>query len=628
MGGFGFQLAALLLLFLLLLLASIWWWLRRRKSEAGFSGTLRDASGVPLAGAEVTVGGSSTSTDREGRFVLKGRWARPERWVLQARLPGYAPVSKIFAQGDDDLKLTTVETTVQNFDPASAMVLRDTRTRCIGSLTDGIDWDARPLARFPQVIDASGNRVTGPPPPAARRVLDFASGSLPCSSGFQISIPANGLVAASGQAVREQVELEVSTIDLYSPDGMPGDYTVASDEGAAFMESFGAGTAEARSGGEVLQLAKGTKATIEIPVDRAQIEAGAKVPPKIPMLRYDGASGTWLEIGSFTLDTGRMVYVGEVGHLSAFNADVIKTDPACIRFDASAMGGAFDLVITAPTSSGGFRHRTHSVTPNPAQANPDLHAVYNLPPNAWVVLRALRGGNPLGTWVVETAAPWSGTGAPTYDYAPCGTIFALSENVDTWENLVGYYRDRFGKTTEWEDWMLANRGRYETAFERARSRPARLDIAFRYDSAPIAYDPPWASEAEHMATLETFAEGAYPGYDFRFIFNGDTGTSYANVVAGIPTNNSHASGNTVYLYYELIFNHEFGHVMGVPHHYDTTSQVGDGLHFPPGESGCIMDRTSSQWCSACRTALQLPLGVDNSAQIDAAGTAIRDRYPY
>lgn len=616
--------AALLLILSVIVLA----WQRGRLGVASFSGIVKDSSGMPVVGARVTVGNSSTITDQEGGFVVKGYRVQRERWVLEAKKAGYAPISKIFSNGADNLKLTAVETTIQSFDPRAAIVLRDVRTGCIGPITDGIDCNANPLARFPQVINAHGDRVKGPPPPEAQRVLDFAIGNLPCSSGFQVSIPANSLVSISDRPVQGPVEVEVSTIDLYSPDGMPGDYTVASGEGAAYMESFGAGTAEARSAGDVLRLVKGKKATIEIPVDQAQIDAGAKVPQTIPMLNYEGKTGTWREIGTFTLDPERMVYVGEVAHLSAFNADVLKTDPACIRFDASAMGGEFDLVVTAPTSSGGFRHRTHTVTANPVQANPNLHAIYNLPAAEWVVLRAIRDGNPLGTWVVETAAPWSGAGAPPYDYAPCGTIFELSENVDTWENLVGYYRDRFGKTAEWEDWMLANQGRYATAFERARSRPAVLQVAYRYDSDPIAYDPPWSSEDEHMATLETFAEGAYPGYDFQFIFNGDTDTSYANLAAGIPTNSSHASGKTVWLYYEAIFNHEFGHIMGILHHYDTDAQTGTGMHFPPGETGCIMDRTSSQWCSACRTALQLPLNVDNSAQIEAAGAAISDRYPY
>ena len=66
------------------------------------------------------------------------------------------------------------------------------------------------------------------------------------------------------------------------------------------------------------------------------------------------------------------------------------------------------------------------------------------------------------------------------------------------------------------------------------------------------------------------------------------------------------------------FNHEFAHVMGILHHYDNNDQVGDGNHMPPEEFGCLMDRNQSQFCSACRTALHIPLDVDNGAALDLA----------
>jgi hypothetical protein len=204
----------------------------------------------------------------------------------------------------------------------------------------------------------------------------------------------------------------------------------------------------------------------------------------------------------------------------------------------------------------------------------------------------------------------------------------IYENIDLYKRHVSTYREQYAKSAEWEHWMIENRDRYENAFNNALTKPASLDIAFRYDSAPLAYNPPWANEAEHMAALEAFAEGAYPGYDFRFIFNGDTNTSYANVIAGIPTNASHTSGKNMYLYYETIFNHEFGHVMGISHHYSGIDDIGHGNHMPPGESGCIMDRNSNQYCSACRTALQIPLDINNDTVISTASEVILSRYPY
>jgi hypothetical protein len=199
---------------------------------------------------------------------------------------------------------------------------------------------------------------------------------------------------------------------------------------------------------------------------------------------------------------------------------------------------------------------------------------------------------------------------------------------DPYAQHVHSYRMLYGKDSAWEQWMLANRNRYQGVFERAASRPNVLVIAFRYDSMPIAYNPPWTSEAEHMHALETMAELTYAGYDFQFNFNGNTSTSYANVIAGIPTNASHASGKDVFLYYETIFGHEFGHVMGVLHHYDSVADIGAGQHMPPGENRCLMDRTINQYCSACRTALFIPLDVDNADGITAASGVIHSRYPY
>jgi hypothetical protein len=131
-----------------------------------------------------------------------------------------------------------------------------------------------------------------------------------------------------------------------------------------------------------------------------------------------------------------------------------------------------------------------------------------------------------------------------------------------------------------------------------------------------------------MAALEAMAEPCYAGYDFRFIFSGDTVSSYANVIAGIPTNNSHTSGKDVYLYYETIFNHEFAHIMRLMHHYDTEAETGLGRDMPPGKFRCLMDRNSNQFCSACRTALNVQLDVDNDAAINADVTEIMRRYPY
>ena len=197
--------------------------------------------------------------------------------------------------------------------------------------------------------------------------------------------------------------------------------------------------------------------------------------------------------------------------------------------------------------------------------------------------------------------------------------------TDAYEAQVKSFRLCYGKSDEWESWMLANRGRYEAAFAIVQKLPCPIRIAVSYET-PLGYNPPWISEAHHMAALNRMANAEFPGYTFDFSLNHLPSSAYGQTVLGHP-GWSHASGTTVVLHYETIFGHEFGHVLGLLHHYDDDDSIGKGQHFPPGERGCTMDRTEPQFCSACRTALNLPLNVDNWTEINAAMDDILTRYP-
>lgn len=228
-------------------------------------------------------------------------------------------------------------------------------------------------------------------------------------------------------------------------------------------------------------------------------------------------------------------------------------------------------------------------------------------------------GQPLGAYqrARTNSLPFWVLAAPVPDSLP-----------NAYEAQIRSFRIRYGKSAEWESWMISNRDRYEPVFLAAHALPCPLPIAVSYQ-APIPYKPPWASESEHMTTLDHMAEPAYPGYHFDFRFGVDPASAYAHAILGIPTNLSHASGRDVYLYYETIFNHEFGHVLKLLHHYEDSdlSTMGKGLHFPPGESGCIMDRNAEQFCSACRAAMNIPLDVDTGDAGNIASSAILSRYP-
>lgn len=190
----------------------------------------------------------------------------------------------------------------------------------------------------------------------------------------------------------------------------------------------------------------------------------------------------------------------------------------------------------------------------------------DLPAGSYKVLiyydESRRGGsNSLDFWV--TAAP-----------VPFGV-------TDPYEVQVKSFRAHYDKSSEWETWMMNNRIHYEGAFGIAKEAPSTLIIAFRYDTTPIAYEPPWTSEAQHMSALETLTELTYAGCDFRFVFLGEPDSSYANVIAGIPTNDSFARGRDLYLYYETIVCHEFAHIMGLIHHYGAGTVCAEPFSLSP-----------------------------------------------
>jgi hypothetical protein len=201
----------------------------------------------------------------------------------------------------------------------------------------------------------------------------------------------------------------------------------------------------------------------------------------------------------------------------------------------------------------------------------------------------------------------------------CGSGGGGSGPSAAYAARIADYKEEYGKSDEWEDWMIANSSRYEGALAKSSAKPDTITISYQYDTDPEStFETDWADEADHMSAFATMAGGAYPGYNFNFVFEGDTTTSYANVTAGMAENCSRAEwgGKLVYLYHEGIFNHEFGHIMMIPHHYDDDPL--EDLYLPPGETDCIMARNSYVYCSACRTALGISLDVIDETVIENA----------
>ncbi len=231
-------------------------------------------------------------------------------------------------------------------------------------------------------------------------------------------------------------------------------------------------------------------------------------------------------------------------------------------------------------------------------------------------------------------------GSPDGGLAPDGQVIDLEKeeivrgyNQEVWD----YTRERM--TGDWWAWMVSNSTCYDPAhpdakdcpyewyqniYVRARRadpsyRQLRIEVSYEH---PIDYAPAWSSEAEHMAALKSLAELTYPGWEFTFSL--DDPSAEFHVVLG-HTGISYADGNTIYLVYEGIFSHEFGHLLGLSHHY---CAVGDKCqrNYPPGEGPCIMTRESSSWGPTEQFLLQL--GPErHDAEINAAADEIMRRYP-
>jgi hypothetical protein len=142
-------------------------------------------------------------------------------------------------------------------------------------------------------------------------------------STAQVTIPAGGLVPASGGTSAASVNVAVTPINpAIDPDVMPGDYTAVLSGGGSPVpiESFGALLLDVSDeSGTRYTLAPGQTSTIRIPVGTLS----ASPPPTIPLLIFDESTGLWAEEGTATLagTAPNQFYEGTVARFGFWNAD-------------------------------------------------------------------------------------------------------------------------------------------------------------------------------------------------------------------------------------------------------------------------------------------------------------------
>lgn len=240
-----------------------------------WAGTTADKAMAALGNATININGVETQSDGSGNFELFVPRADDGRYVINAELNGYVPVSQIhIGLAMETLTLEFQPVYTETFDP-----------------TVGVD------AEDP--------------------------------SGTQITVGPNQLEDADGNEPTGDVTLNMYTYDLENEE-MVGDMSGKNSDGDdVTMESEGAFYAsfEDEEGTEY-NLKDDATADISIPCDPRPQEI-------LTVWSYDEVSGLWIEeTPEVTEQDGRCGAV--VSHFSYWNFDYEKRTPSCIKLEVDS----------------------------------------------------------------------------------------------------------------------------------------------------------------------------------------------------------------------------------------------------------------------------------------------------
>jgi hypothetical protein len=436
-----------------------------------FSGKVIDNLGAVVAGAQVEINGRFVNTKADGVFQMDV--PPTARYIMNIRKFGYGLVSKVVDFGLNSVTHIMSRAQVFTVDPTKTITIQHKRSSrdCPPPSATRLPW-TKQGDRFGALLEASfqdgrghtfsadevrrgraqGDKRFIMTPPlgvpiriAGKTVETRFKLSQECGPGVGVRIPANALVDSSGKLPTGKLQIALTTINLSSPEQMPGDYTVLDQNGKLqVMESYGAGTIEVMSGNTRYNLKSGNTADFVLPVDPLQLQASLAPSPTIPLLFYNEKTGIWREDGIAKL-IGKN-YVAKVKHFSTINSDHTKTDQSCVAIDSSAIPGITKLEYTLPAKSPGAApiNRTYTFESGAGSE----HVLYNLPSNVNITLIPIINGTtvtgelgevPAGVFVVNTSGPQNPTnpnrpvGPPYYTedaahhpLGPCGVKVTLT----------------------------------------------------------------------------------------------------------------------------------------------------------------------------------------------------------
>ena len=390
-----------------------------------FSGIVKSMNGDAISGAIIAIAEDSIRTEKDGRFTIIVDPSN--RYVLNITKAEFGLISKVYHNGITNKEYLMTPATVAMVSASEKINVTDTRNQCYEANYEPVPSNSWKDEQVP-VYNSTGELTGFGMPEILKKAVDKVRSANSCNTGFTIAIPPNALVDQDGNDATGEVSVAATSIDLFSPDGMPGDYS-ASERNS--MISYGAGSVEIYSEGKTYQLKDGFEAEITIQVEPAMRET--EIPEEIPFLIYNTEKGVWEKKGTGKLNEEKTAYTAITDHLSTFNMDVLKTEPACIRFCFDAPE-VYELRVIVPLEGGGVRQRNIFVDdtatgscepdPKPTGCGGDfLHVLYNLPYDTPIAIEVLEGGAVFRTFVVITNGAADLTGGngniPPCEYTGC-----------------------------------------------------------------------------------------------------------------------------------------------------------------------------------------------------------------
>lgn len=241
------------------------------KVTSSVSGFITDENDDPIS-ATVSAGGNTITADRFGYFEIKNIQVVKTAATVTVTRPGYFKSIKTFIATDQKAAFFRIK------------LIRKTNSGNINA--------------------ASGGNIT-------------------LSNGLIISLPGNAVVnAATNAAYSGIVNAAAYWIDPTSTELnkiMPGDLRgIATDGSLKGLTTYGMAAVELTgSGGELLQIATGYKATLTMPIP---VSILSNAPQSIPLWYFDETKGLWKQEGQASRSGNN--YTGDVSHFSFWNCDV------------------------------------------------------------------------------------------------------------------------------------------------------------------------------------------------------------------------------------------------------------------------------------------------------------------